>query len=71
MYTAFSFLALFIVCLGLFGLASFIVDQKNREIGICKVLGASVPGLLANLNQSFINGFCEPMSWHGQLPGFS
>jgi putative ABC transport system permease protein len=39
----FGFLALFVACLGLFGLLSFTVEQRTREIGIRKVLGASVP----------------------------
>jgi hypothetical protein len=38
----FTVLALFISCLGLFGLASFVAEQRTREIGIRKVLGASV-----------------------------
>ncbi|MFC2156675.1 ABC transporter permease [Acidobacteriota bacterium] len=54
MFTAFSFLAILIACLGLFGLASFIVDRRTREIGIRKVLGASVPGVVSLLNGSFL-----------------
>jgi putative ABC transport system permease protein len=42
----FSILAVFIACLGLFGLASFAAEQRIKEIGIRKVLGASVPSLL-------------------------
>lgn len=47
----FSFLAIFIACLGLFGLASFTVEQKTKEIGIRKVLGASVPGIFSLLSK--------------------
>ncbi len=54
MFTVFSLLAIFIACLGLFGLASFTVDQKTKEIGIRKVLGASTPGLVAYLNSRFL-----------------
>jgi len=42
----FSILALFIACLGLFGLASFAAEQRIKEIGIRKVLGASIPNLM-------------------------
>lgn len=42
----FSILAVFIACLGLFGLASFSVEQRTKEIGIRKVLGASVSGIV-------------------------
>jgi putative ABC transport system permease protein len=40
--TAFGILAIFISCLGIFGLASFVAEQRNKEIGLRKVLGASV-----------------------------
>ena len=53
LFTAFSALAIFIACLGLFGLASFTVEQKSKEIGIRKVLGASVPGIVAQLSKDF------------------
>lgn len=49
----FAFLAIFISCLGLFGLVSFTVDQRVKEIGIRKVLGASVPGIIAMLSKEF------------------
>ena len=53
LFTIFSCLAIFIACLGLFGLASFIADRKTREIGIRKVFGASVPGIVISLNRNF------------------
>ena len=50
----FAFLAIFISCLGLFGLATFTAEQRTKEIGIRKVLGASVPGLVGMLSKEFI-----------------
>ncbi len=49
----FSVLAIFIACLGLFGLASFTTEQRTKEIGIRKVLGASVPGIVMLLGKDF------------------
>jgi putative ABC transport system permease protein len=50
----FSTLAIFIACLGLFGLASFVTEQRTKEIGIRKTLGASVPELIYILSKEFI-----------------
>lgn len=52
-FSIFSCLGLFISCLGLFGLASFVVEQRTKEIGIRKVLGASVSGIVFMLSQEF------------------
>jgi putative ABC transport system permease protein len=52
--TVFSGLAILISCLGLFGLASFVAEQRTKEIGVRKVLGASVTGLWALLSAEFI-----------------
>ncbi len=49
----FSFLAVFVACLGLFGLASFAAEQRTREIGIRKVLGASIPRIAFLLCREF------------------
>jgi putative ABC transport system permease protein len=51
--TIFSGLAIFIACLGLFGLASFVTEQRKREIGIRKVLGASVFEIINMLSKEF------------------
>ena len=50
----FSGLAILISCLGLFGLASFVAEQRTKEIGVRKVLGAGVVGLWAMLSADFI-----------------
>jgi putative ABC transport system permease protein len=49
----FSALAIFIACLGLFGLASFASEQRTKEIGIRKVLGSSVSGIVGLLSREF------------------
>ena len=50
----FAILAIFISCLGLFGLASFVAEQRTKEIGIRKVLGASVANLWQLLSKDFV-----------------
>jgi putative ABC transport system permease protein len=50
----FAGLAIFISCLGLFGLASFVAEQRTREIGVRKVLGAGVFSLWALLSRDFL-----------------
>ena len=50
----FAAFAIFIACLGLFGLASYIITTRTKEIGIRKVLGASVSGIVALLSKDFL-----------------
>ena len=50
----FAFLAIFISCLGLFGLAAYTAERRVREIGIRKVLGASVSGIVKLLSMDFV-----------------
>ncbi len=51
--TSFSVLAVFIACLGLFGLSSYTILQRTKEIGIRKVLGASVMQIVSLLSKDF------------------
>jgi putative ABC transport system permease protein len=50
----FSILAVFIACLGLFGLATFIAEQRTKEIGIRKVLGANIRSIVQLLSKDFL-----------------
>lgn len=52
-FSYFSVLAIFIACLGLFGLASFTTEQRTKEIGVRKVMGASVSGIVFLLTKEF------------------
>jgi putative ABC transport system permease protein len=52
--TYFTFLAILIACLGLFGLASYIMEQRTKEIGIRKTLGASMSSIIRALSKEFI-----------------
>ncbi|HEY4112051.1 FtsX-like permease family protein [Puia sp.] len=75
----FGGLAIFISCLGLFGLAAFVAEQRTKEIGIRKVLGASVVQLWGLLSKEFLVlvgiAFCiaAPVAWvflHRWLRGY-
>ena len=66
---AFTIMAICISCLGLFGLAAFSAEQRNKEIGIRKVLGASVGGIVQLLSTDFVKLvllaflIATPISW--------
>ncbi len=77
---SFAFVAIIISCLGLFGLAAFSAEQRSKEIGIRKVLGSSVTGIVQLLSKDFlilvIISFviATPFAWWGAskwLQGFS
>ena len=76
----FAGLAIFISCLGLFGLALFTAEQRTKEIGIRKVLGASVTNIVAILSTDFLklvllaNVIAWPIAWwamHNWLQNFA
>jgi putative ABC transport system permease protein len=80
LYTMFTVLAVMIACLGLFGLASFVTVLRRKEIGVRKVMGASVPGIVALLSREFtvlVLVSCAigmPVAWyamHQWLQGFA
>ncbi len=62
---AFSFLAIFIACLGLFGLAAFTTQQRTKEVGIHKVMGASVIRIVSILSKDFLVlvAIAVPVAW--------
>ena len=66
----FAFMAIFISCLGLFGLAIFSAEQRTKEIGIRKVLGASVTGIVSLLSKDYIKllvlaiVISSPIAWY-------
>jgi putative ABC transport system permease protein len=70
LFTIFSGLAIFIASLGLFGLATFNTMQRVKEIGIRKVLGASIPGILGLLSKEIVllilaaNLVAWPVAWY-------
>lgn len=77
---AFSILAILVACLGLFGLATYAAEQRIKEIGIRKVLGASVSGIVEMLSRDFIRLvfiaalIAFPLSWwamHKWLENFA
>jgi putative ABC transport system permease protein len=67
----FTFIAIFISCLGLFGLAAFTAERRMKEIGIRKVLGASVSNIVMLLSKEFmilvVIAFliATPIAWYG------
>ena len=66
----FAGVTIFVACLGLFGLATFTAEQRNKEIGIRKVLGASVGSIVSSAFQRFFEVLClsqlviaTPVAW--------
>lgn len=69
MFIIFTFLAIFIACLGLLGLATFTAEQRTKEIGIRQVVGANVGNIIILLNKDFMrlvflaNIIAWPAAW--------
>jgi putative ABC transport system permease protein len=69
LFTAFAGIAIFIACLGLFGLSAFTITQRVKEIGIRKVLGASAGSIVGLLSRDFLlliaiaAGIAFPVAW--------
>jgi len=69
-FGVFSLLAILIACMGLLGLAIYIIQQRTKEIGVRKVLGASIPGIVALLSQDFLKLvfiafiLASPVAWY-------
>lgn len=65
LFQYFSLVAIFISCLGLFGLSSFMAEQRTKEIGIRKVFGANVPHILGKLLKDFTKWvlFANLIAW--------
>jgi putative ABC transport system permease protein len=80
LFTTFSCLAIFIACLGLLGLATYTAEQRTKEIGIRKVLGADLQNIIGLLSRDFIKlvliaiVIATPVSWYAMnrwLEGFA
>jgi putative ABC transport system permease protein len=67
LFTSFAFIAIFIACLGLLGLSAFAISQRTKEIGIRKVLGASVRSIVGLLSKDFLIlvAFAAPFAFLG------
>ncbi|CCH51927.1 protein of unknown function DUF214 [Fibrisoma limi BUZ 3] len=69
-FTVFTGLAILVACLGLFGLATFTAEQRTKEVGVRKVLGASIASLVLLLSQDFIKPvllailIATPIAWY-------
>ena len=70
LFRIFSGISILISCLGLLGLVSFMANQKLKEIGVRKVFGASIPGILSIFSKEFVTLvliaflLATPLSWY-------
>ena len=80
LFATFAFTAIFIACLGLFGLSAFAAERRTKEIGVRKVLGASVISVVVKLSKDFVRpviiaiAIAIPLGWYAMtkwLEGFA
>ena len=80
LFTVFAVISIIIACLGLFGLAAFTAEQRTKEIGVRKVLGASVTSIIGLLSRDFLKLvlvailIASPLAWFAMnawLQGFA
>ena len=80
LFTVFALISIVIACLGLFGLAAFTAEQRTKEIGVRKVLGASVVNIIALVSKDFLKlvliaiVIASPIAWYAMtkwLQGFA
>lgn len=70
LFSYFSFVAIFIACIGLFGLSVFAIERKRKEIGIRKVNGSKISQIMALLNKDFMKWviisfvLATPIAWY-------
>lgn len=78
--TSFTLIALMICCLGLYGLSTYMAERRTKEIGVRKVLGASVKQIVGMMNMEFVKlvavafALAVPLAWYGMdkwLSGFA
>ena len=69
-FSVFAGLSIFIACLGLFGLSAFLAEKRTKEIGVRKVLGATVPNVITLLSKDFVkliivaSLIASPVAWY-------
>ena len=80
LFTIFAGLAIFISCLGLYGLSAFLAERRTKEIGVRKVLGASIAQVVYLLSKTFTKPIlfamliATPLAWYAMnqwLSGFA